>query len=150
MKKELNELKELVGTYLNGDSIGSVSSLPPVGVELTVDNIEGREFRDLATESDVVAGIAKSVGEELAGDEHLHKFLAVSFKPSGVLSAGTLLRSPEIKWGESLDTKSARLDALQNHKIVFVCKEIAKSKRNRTYNIYHVSPVTINAVAPKG
>jgi len=146
MKKELKELQDLIVKYANGDdTIGTVSSLPPVGQELTVESIVGRDFRDRATQQDVDNGLARQVGDELPGDEHLHKFIAVNFTPSGTLSGLTLLRSPEITWDSSLNTKSARLNALQDVKLTFVCREVAKSKSNRTYNIYHMSPISIGS-----
>ena len=149
MKKALNDIQKLVTDYVNGgDSITAVTALPPVGTEITLDKIEGRSFSDRATETDVSNGIARSVGEELSGDDHTHKFLAGDFKPSGTLSLATLLRSPELTWDESLDTKSKRIEALQIVSLMFCAKEVAKSKSGRTYNIYHMRPQTIG-VAPK-
>ena len=141
--KNLNEIENLVKEYINGgNEISSATTLPPIGSEISLKDVDGKTFKTRATQADVDNGTAKAVGEEI-GDPI--KFLAGTFEPSGTLSMATLLRSPDLTWDESLNTKSLRIAALKDVKLIFCGKEIGKSKSGRTYNIYRMRSQKIGA-----
>jgi len=152
MKKDLNEIEKIVVEVLgeNGNNLDTSTSLPPIGQELQLVDVSAKTFYDRVTKEQAQANPMLKENEELRDDEHKHMYIAGTFKPSGVMSLGTLLRSPELKWDASLDTKAKRIQALQDTKLVFCCKETATSKNGRTYNIYHMNPITVGApTAPK-